>query len=126
MAGITALARSVASASRPMQSKSASPTFAFVSTNDSTNTTSATAEVLGFMLEFTDRTHAFVGLQQICQLLIYRQRHCLAEHLRHPPTFTGHRLAYEILQDGVPRRNDALILQVLQGFAQDRDRLRGK
>jgi hypothetical protein len=43
MAGITASARSAGSASRPMQIKSASPTFAFVSTNDSgTNTTSAT------------------------------------------------------------------------------------
>ena len=81
------------------------------------------AEVLGFMFELADQVHAFAGLQQRHQLLLYRRRHRLAEHIRDPAPFAGCNPADEILQEPIPRSHNALIFQILQGFAQDRDRL---
>jgi hypothetical protein len=78
------------------------------------------------VLEFADQIHAFVSLQQRRQSLLHRRRHRLAEHLRYPTSLAGHHSAYQVLHEGVSRRHNPLILQVPQGFAQNRDRLRRK
>jgi len=75
------------------------------------------------VFELADQVHAFAGLQQRRQLLLYRRRHRLAEHIRDPASFAGCNPADEILQEPIPRSHNALIFQILQRFAQDRDRL---
>ncbi len=81
------------------------------------------AEVLRLVLEGADPVQAFVGVQQGVALLFDDRRERLAEHTRKPLALTRHHPTDHLLQKSVPRRNKALVRQVLQDLAYNRDGL---
>ena len=82
-------------------------------------------EIFGLTLELRERIQAGALLREVLEGLCISYRQCAAHPRGHPVLFLGERGADQLLQKAVAGRDDPMLVQVMEEFLEDIDRLRG-